>query len=221
MRKSRTRYSLTQHGGYFKSLDFIFYISLSRNSKLILLNLCRRADSTGFSFPSQDTIGRDCSIKSRTTVDKAIEELERTGFIVKGHSEKASNTYQLTEKVLAIIRAKTEHLPVHKMNNPSPFNGQPPVHLMDTKEYTYKENSFKENNIFNSFLKDNSLLEEKSIREKKNLHPNGTSHKEIINTIVGSLVNPDAAQVTTPPPNGNEIFNRLPLEQVKEILNTS
>ena len=213
--------NLSRSQGYFKAPDFVFELSLSRNSKLILLNLCRRADSTGFSFPSQDTIGRDCSIKSRTTVDKAIEELERTGFIVKGHSEGASNTYQLTEKVLAIIRAKAKHLPVQEMDNPCPFKGQKPVHLMDTKEYTLKETSFKEQKKFNSSLNDNSLLEEKSVREKKDLHPNGTCHKEIIDTIVGGLVHPDASHFSTPPPSSNGTSGRLPLEQAREILNTS
>src|SRR3990172_8155463 len=122
MRKNRTKKSLTQHGGYFKAPDFIFDLPLSEHAKLIVLYLCRRSDSQGLSFPSLERIGKDCSIKSRTTSIKALKELYKAGLIIKDNSKRASNTYQLLEQVLHIIKAKKEHsdtlsydehLPVH------------------------------------------------------------------------------------------------------------
>jgi len=223
MRKSRTRYSLTQHGGYFKAPDFIFELPLSRNAKLILLYLCRRADRDGLSFPSLQRIGKDCSIKSKTTVEKAVKELVKAGLVFKIPLKGKSNTYRLSEQILSIVRPsgrEDQEKNPEQEYKPSELNS-PLGQNLNSKEYPLKENSFKEDNKFNSSLNDNSLLEEKSIREKEDLHPNGTCHKEIIDTIVGGLVHPDASHFSTPPPSSNGTSGRLPLEQAREILNTS
>ncbi len=176
--------------------------------------LCRRSDKTGVSFPSEDRIGTNCSIKSKATVIKALKELEKVGLISIHRSKGTSNTYQLSEEVLTVIKNKTEYsdtdspdeqIPVQKMNTrydilsrdeyvpvqnlkyPSSKNKYLPVQNLNPKEYTYKEDLFKEDNTFvenkNSFVSessdldyvDNSLLEEKSIRKKKDLTPPPTN----------------------------------------------
>lgn len=140
-------------GGYFKAPNLTFDLPLSGDAKLILLYLCRRADRKGFSFPSLGRIAKDCSIKSRTTVSKALKELYEAGLVVKVGTNGTHNTYQLSNRILSILRScssdeqptpNKDHIPVHEMNNTCSSNGHLPVHEMDTKEYTSKENTHKE-----------------------------------------------------------------------------
>jgi hypothetical protein len=66
--------------GYFAVPDDIFEEKISASQKLVLINLCRRADNEGISFPSHKRIAQDCGISKRT-VKRAIVALKKANLI--------------------------------------------------------------------------------------------------------------------------------------------
>ena len=150
--------------GYFEAPNLIFDLPISSNEKIILLNLIRRADKIGRSFPSQCRICKDCGIKSRKTVRTALKQLEKTGLIKKHPPTKhtSSNTYELTQEIFLIIQdAKEEYKKKKKKEGKQTIGNiyPPPGEEIPTKENTNKENtSFNEEelriNIANGSLVD-------------------------------------------------------------------
>jgi len=92
--------------GYFRAPDDIFDLPISANAKLILLNLCRRADKKGCSFPSRRKIASDCSMTVRT-VDSGIKELEDKKTIMKSKKTGKSNTFHLCNEYINLIKTTT------------------------------------------------------------------------------------------------------------------
>lgn len=146
--------SLPKHNtsnGYFRAPDFIFdeCPQLSSNAKLIFCNLCRRINQSGNCFPSQERIGRDCGIKSPKTVRKGLNELEDAGliYIKSGKKGSRSDSYQFTEKIMKVMHNRIhsirdtngQNVPNREVNNTHDNEQNLP-----TKEYTKKENKFKE-----------------------------------------------------------------------------
>ena len=60
-------------------------------------SLCKRADKNGRCFPSYKTIAKDSSVKSDTTISKALQELKEKGFIsfISGKDTRRVNYYQI------------------------------------------------------------------------------------------------------------------------------
>lgn len=137
--------------GYFRAPDFIFdeYPQLSTKTKLIFCNLCRRVNRTGNCFPSQERIGRDCGIKSPKTVRKGLNELKDAGliYIKSGKEGSRSDSYQFTEKVMKVMNNKVDNIRDSNGQN-LPNRGVNNTHdneqNLPTKEYTKKDNKFKE-----------------------------------------------------------------------------
>ena len=144
--------NITDNTGYFKAPDLIFDIHLSPNAKLVLLNLCRRSNKNGYSFPSLNKICQDTGIKSTNTISKGIKELCNSGLLVKlpPSNKGSSNRYQLSELIVGIIKKnnKSENLPYSNFEHPPSKNEYPPTQQVSTKENTYKENINKENSNF-------------------------------------------------------------------------
>jgi hypothetical protein len=67
---------------WFYSYNMIFSLDISCHAKLIYMYLCRCADSEAQSFPSRNTIGKNCSI-SLTSVKNAMKELLNVRLLVK------------------------------------------------------------------------------------------------------------------------------------------
>jgi hypothetical protein len=110
---------------WFYSYNMIFEAPVSEHAKIIYLYLCRCADGEGQSFPSYNTMGKKCGIRSRQTVANAIKELESFGLLVREQRKKenggqTSNLYTIYDT------------PVQQMDTPCPANGHPPVQQMDT-----------------------------------------------------------------------------------------
>ena len=84
--------------GYFKAPDGIFDLNLSANAMLVLLNLCRRADKEGRSFPSKNRIARDCGFSKRTT-DGAVKELINRGIVKINPRPGLSSLYFLDDSI--------------------------------------------------------------------------------------------------------------------------
>ncbi len=134
---------------YFTAPNFIFEDCrmLSSNAKLIFCNLCRRSSGTGRCYPSQKTIGRDCGIKSLVTVRKAISELVDAGLIRIESNKRRVNNYFLTERVWGTCPESTQqgkdqhgqNLSIYRLNIDSDNEQK-----LSTKEYTKKENKYKE-----------------------------------------------------------------------------
>jgi len=185
---------LSRSQGYFKSPDCIFDLPLSKNAKFICLYLCRRADRDGLSFPSLQRIGKDCSIKSKTTVEKAVKELVKAGLVFKIPLKGKSNTYRLSEQILSIVRpsgredqeknpeqeykpSELNSPPCQNLNYTSSFFEPQPCQNLNPKEYPLKEYPFKEygngNHLNVISLKEN---------EKETVQPHITEKGDINNS---------------------------------------
>jgi len=131
--------------GYFKVPDFVFALGLTAYVLIVLIYLCRRSDKHGVSFPSLNRIGKDCGIKSRTTVINAIKQLQDLKLIekVRSGSKGRSNRYKLSTSIIAATRNQSVK---YESKNNSSSAEQPCsntehklVHKMNTKDYTEKE----------------------------------------------------------------------------------
>lgn len=86
----------------FRTHEFI-QMGLNPTDIVVYMNLVERADKFGTCYPSLNRIACDCGLKTRTTVSKAIKNLELSGLIVKTnrYHEKSggqrSNTYTINE----------------------------------------------------------------------------------------------------------------------------
>jgi DNA-binding transcriptional regulator YhcF (GntR family) len=94
--------------GYFQVPECVFDLSLPANEKLLLIYFLRRANREGRSFPSVGRICRDCGIKSRTTVSKAIKGLEKAGFVRKSEVAGRPHFYIVSKEFYEVIRAAKE-----------------------------------------------------------------------------------------------------------------
>jgi len=157
--------------GYFKVPDFVFVLGLTVYALIVLIYLCRRSDKYGVSFPSLNLIGKDCGIKSRTTVIKAIKELEELRLIekIESGSEGRANRYRLSNTIIDITRKKSINNELINSSSyaeqPSSNNGHKPVHNMNTKEYTKKENKKNKENTCKKEIK-NKNLDSPNIKQK-------------------------------------------------------
>jgi len=147
---------------------------------LVLLNLCRRADKEGRSFPSKNRIARDCGFSKRTT-DRAVKELINRDIVKVNPRLGLSNLYFLDDSILELLnRQSTPAADAGGYAGDAPL----PPQEMHPKEYTEKENTYKENNselegfeeFFKAFRETTRLLgrdnygdSAKSIKEYKKL----------------------------------------------------
>jgi len=130
--------------GYFRAPDDIFDLPISANAKLILLNLCRRADKKGCSFPSRRKIASDCSMTVRT-VDSGIKELEDKKTIMKSKKTGKSNTYHLCNEYINLIKTTTfKDQPEQNLHRGGASPALVPLHLLHPKEEQIKEYPSKE-----------------------------------------------------------------------------
>jgi len=148
--------------GYFRAPDDIFDLPISANAKLILLNLCRRANKTGSSFPSRKKIASDCSMSVRT-VDKFIMEIESNKKIMKNKKTGKSNTYQLCDDYLSTLKLrKVKDQPGKDLRKGGAGFAHVPEQNLHPKEEQIKEYPSKEvdkdnlisNKITNEYMYD-------------------------------------------------------------------
>ena len=89
--------------GYFYCYDMIFDLNISTCAKLVYAYLCRCSDKRGRCYPSMENIGDACGLKSRTTVNKALNELQQAGLLEKENRRRldgsnSTNIYIVYEK---------------------------------------------------------------------------------------------------------------------------
>lgn len=80
-------------------LDFLYRMELPHRAKLVYIYLHDRMDSEKKAWPGLNTIAKDLSV-SRSTVKRAIRDLEKAGLIRKephfrGNGSATSNRYYL------------------------------------------------------------------------------------------------------------------------------
>ena len=63
-------------------LDFLYMAELPHRAKLVYIYLHDRMDSERKAWPGLNTIAKDLSV-SRSTVKRAVRDLEKAGFIRK------------------------------------------------------------------------------------------------------------------------------------------
>lgn len=104
-----------QEPTWFWSNKIIFELPIDNNAKLIYIYLCRLAGKGHTTYPSYSTIGEKCSIKSRTTIKKAIDALMEAGLLdyrprMSKEGDRSSNIYTIydepNEKVIKKFKAQ-------------------------------------------------------------------------------------------------------------------
>ena len=100
----REQKAFLKAGKYFFIPNDIFDYNLTPRAFTVLCYLAHVSDNMGECFPSRYTIGKHCHI-TRSTVDKALKELEENGLI--GIEKRFRNNIQTTSSYsLCYIRDK-------------------------------------------------------------------------------------------------------------------
>lgn len=137
---------------WFWSNKIIFELPIDNNAKLVYIFLCRISGKSHTAYPSYSTIKKKCSIKSSTTIKKAIDALMAAGLLdyrtrTSKDGDKGSNVYTLydepNEKVIRKFHAlnnsdfkkcsalntnkgdTSDGLPNSEFGQGSPLNEQP------------------------------------------------------------------------------------------------
>ncbi len=63
-------------------IESVYSLDLTQRATLVVFYLINRADKDGTCFPGVKTIARECNISTRT-VQRALNDLEETGFLVR------------------------------------------------------------------------------------------------------------------------------------------
>ena len=188
--------------GFFKVPDDIFEWELSPYEIVVLVNLMRRANDTGESFPGLPKICEDTGIKDTRTVSKVVRSLEGAGWVnrfSKGIGRKTH--YQLCPLICKLVGKKTNKsrnkkessTPAREVGTPdavrqivTPANyACLPPHEMHSKEYPEKENPMSKesytssNTVANVTAKhDFSITKDEDIfystRKKRKTEPSST-----------------------------------------------
>lgn len=93
---------MEKSGNFFICPNSLLDKNLSIHAKMVYIVLKRYASNKGECFPSIRKIGALASIKSPTTIDKAIKELIQQGFITKTQVKRTnggfrSNNYKIVK----------------------------------------------------------------------------------------------------------------------------
>lgn len=89
---------------YFSS---IYAADLPSRAKMVYLYLFDRADKEGYCFPAINTIAKDLSL-SRSTVKRAIQDLEQHGYIEKNND--TGKTVESPACCIKCYRGESDHL---------------------------------------------------------------------------------------------------------------
>ena len=102
--------------GHFYAPDEVFDLPVSGYAKLILLNLCLRANKAGSSFPSKNRIASDCGMSKRA-VDIHLNELVDRKIVFKNMTTGKSNIYQLSDRFIKTLNSRsTVSKPMQEMH---------------------------------------------------------------------------------------------------------
>ena len=150
--------------GHFYAPDEVFDLPVSGYAKLILLNLCRRANKAGSSFPSKNRIASDCGISNKT-VYNCIKELEEMKIIRKNTVIGKSNTYVLCDGFVNVKSNGNENEPRSHIHGCQVSLTRVPRSQLPTKDYTEKEYTYKEVSNINKQLNRSPNADELSVME--------------------------------------------------------
>lgn len=106
---------------------------LSSQAKLVYVVLCMYASKVKECYPSLKTLCKDTSIKSPTTIKKAINELKDKGFLkikqrFDENGAQTSNLYIINDYYLPLSQNDTPSY--QEMTGGIPLNDSPPYHQM-------------------------------------------------------------------------------------------
>ena len=80
---------------FFMVDNTVFYVGLKPRDIAVYCFLCRMENrEKGYAFPTRRHIARACGISTVETVDLALKELVRRGFIEKTHSYSEEHGYE-------------------------------------------------------------------------------------------------------------------------------
>jgi predicted transcriptional regulator len=89
----------------------VFYVGLKPRDIAVYCFLCRMENrEKGYAFPTRRHIARACGISKVETVDLALKELVRRGFIEKTHSYSEEHGYEANH--YKIIKIDYDNLPI-------------------------------------------------------------------------------------------------------------
>lgn len=145
---------------FFFAYNMILDLPIDEHAKIVYICLCRFSDGDKKAFPSYASIGKKCSIKSRTTIKKAIDKLMEVGlldyktrktnkggqtsnlyFIYNRPNEEVQKKYAKVkfskDKEKPSFCSTDEQLPAQQMDTPCPADG----HEVYPSKYIHLKNT--------------------------------------------------------------------------------
>ena len=103
---------MEQRKSHFFMVDnTVFYVGLKPRDIAVYCFLCRMENrEKGYAFPTRRQIAYACGISKVETVDLALKELVRRGFIEKTHSYSEEHGYEANH--YKIIKIDYNNLPI-------------------------------------------------------------------------------------------------------------
>jgi len=157
-------------GDYFIVPNRSSLRTLPGNVQSVYINICSRADNSGWCYPSYDTIAEDAGV-ARSTAVEAIKKLEEVGLIEKSHRTKedgslSSNGYQL---VLGGVVRQAD-------------GGSPPGNLGVVRQATSNDNHSNDKQLTTSETdvsrNDTSIEDDVSFEDDEEIVPTKTLRKK-------------------------------------------
>lgn len=174
-------------------------------------------------------------IHSKPPITRKLQKLEKLGLIETFKAKDNTLFARLTDRAWECYQTRLSEQIEDEISPPVSPREKHPISLYEKYPVPPREEQHNRESIENhnkESFKDNNKFIYSTRKKKQNTDPfksNSSAEEESVilrpehplKGVVSRLVSSGACQVTTPPPNRNEAFDRLSLEQVKEILNAS
>jgi len=166
--------------------------SLSSSARLVWISLMSRvnhSESDACVYPGYEAIMTRCGITGRTTIAKALDELESAGWLKRTKRFSGSTLYTLTLPVVQKVddsSPETERLPVvQKVDCISPESGLPLVQKVDPNK-----NHLTRTNQQESVPRDASRADDSPAKRSraKLSEAESARHKELFDAITATCV---------------------------------
>jgi hypothetical protein len=166
--------------------------SLSSSARLVWISLMSRvnhAESEACVYPGYEAIMARCGITGRTTIAKALDELEVAGWLKRAKRFSGSTLYTLTLPLVQKVddsSPESERMPlVQKMDDSSPESGLPLVQKVDPNKNQSTRIKEQESDIPRASRADDSPAKRSRVKLSE---AESARHKELFDGIADTCV---------------------------------
>lgn len=166
--------------------------SLSSSARLVWISLMSRvnhAESEACVYPGYEAIMARCGITGRTTIAKALDELEVAGWLKRAKRFSGSTLYTLTLPLVQKVddsSPESERMPlVQKMDDSSPESGLPLVQKVDPNKNQSTRIKEQESDIPRASRADDSPAKRSRVKLSES---ESARHKELFDAIADTCV---------------------------------